>query len=168
MCQRPHISWVCYLVGGSVSERPWWSRSVETAGLPMVCPPPQLLPAFLQFSHRGSQILFIGWVLVSASDYFSCFLDLSEGRHARLLFARIPQHQEQSQGPRPPPELDANLSLSLDLLSFMLVSIFDPEVPSDRNNSGSEFSNVGWQPHFSTWCPVPPLEVDSISTPSSL
>jgi hypothetical protein len=40
---------------------------------------------------------------------------------------------------------------------------FVPAVPLDRDNSGSEFLAVGWQPHPSTWCPILLLEVDSIS-----
>jgi hypothetical protein len=39
------------------------------------------------------------------------------------------------------------LGLSLNLLSLSLFSIFVPAVLLDRNNSGSEFLTVGWQPH---------------------
>jgi hypothetical protein len=38
------------------------------------------------------------------------------------------------------------LGLSLNLF-LGLFSSFVPAVPSDRNNSGSEFLTVGWQPH---------------------
>ena len=48
------------------------------------------------------------------------------------------------------------------------MAIFVPDVLSDRNNSGSEFLTVGWQPHPSTWWPVFLLEVDSTSFLSPL
>jgi hypothetical protein len=44
----------------------------------------------------------------------------------------------------------SKLALTLDCLSLRLFSIFVPAVLLDRNNSGSEFSTVGWQPHPST------------------
>lgn len=63
------------------------SRLVETAALPMRSLPPQLLPGFPQFNHRGPWLPSIGWVLVSTSDSYSYLLGLSEGSHAGLLSA---------------------------------------------------------------------------------
>ena len=45
------------------------------------CPPPQLLPAFPSFNHRGQQLLPICWVQISISDFFSCLLCLSKVSH---------------------------------------------------------------------------------------
>jgi hypothetical protein len=42
------------------------------------------------------------------------------------------------------------LGQSLEFLSLSLFSIFVSAVLLDRNNSGSEFLTVGWQPHPST------------------
>ena len=67
----------------------------------------------------GPWLPSIGWVLVSASDSFSCLLGLP---------VSIPPHQKQGQVPGPPLEWDPNLGPSLDLLSL----IFVPAVPSDR------------------------------------
>jgi hypothetical protein len=61
-----------------------------------------------------------------------------------------------------------NLDQWLDLLSLRLSSIFVPAVLLDSNNFGSEFLNVGWQPHPSTWCTVFLLEVVSTSSLSPL
>lgn len=47
----------------------------------------------------------------------------------------------------------------------MLFYIFVPAVPSVRTNSGSGLLTVECQPHPCTWCPAPPLEVDSLSVP---
>ena len=60
MCWGLISAGVCCLVGGSMSERSLWSRSVETAGVPMRLP--QLLPAFSQFNQGGHQLLSTGWV----------------------------------------------------------------------------------------------------------
>ena len=49
-------------------------------------------------------------------------------------------------------EMDPNLGLSLDCLSLRLLSIFVSAVLLDRNNSGSEFLTVVWQPHPSIGC----------------
>jgi hypothetical protein len=56
MCVRGLISaGECCLVGGSVSERSWRPRSVETAGLPMGLPSSSASSSFPpQFNHRGS------------------------------------------------------------------------------------------------------------------
>ena len=43
--------------------------------------PPQIFPTFPKFNYGGSGLLSIGWVLVSASDPFSCLLGFSEGNH---------------------------------------------------------------------------------------
>jgi hypothetical protein len=75
-----------------VSERFQGSGLVEIAFLHRSSPS-QLLPAFPQLNHRGPWLLSIGWVLVSASDFFCCLLGLSESSHARLLSASTPQDQ---------------------------------------------------------------------------
>ena len=64
----------------------------------------------------------------------------------------------------PPLKMDHNFNLSLYLLSLSLFSIFVPAVLLGRNNSGSEFLTVGWQPHLSTWLPIFLLDVDSTSS----
>ena len=63
---------------------------------------------------------------------------------------------------------ESRLVWSLDHLSPSLFSIFVLAVLLDRNNSGSEFLTVGWQPNPSTWCPVFLLEVYSTSSLSPL
>jgi hypothetical protein len=50
--------------------------------------------------------------------------------------------------------VDHNLGLLLDLLFLRLFSIFVSEVLSDRNNYGSEFLTVRWQP---------PVSLDALS-----
>ena len=76
---------VCCLFGGPVFEKFNGSRLIETAGPPTGC----LLLSFFQDSliqQQGSALLSIGWVQISASDFFSCLLSLLEGSHDRSLF----------------------------------------------------------------------------------
>ena len=46
-----------------------------------------------------------------------------------------------------PLELDPTLGQLLEILFLRLLSISIPAVLSDRNNYGSEFLTLGWQPH---------------------
>jgi hypothetical protein len=54
MCQGPHISYVCFLIGYSVSERFQGSRWVETAGLPMWLPSSYACSIFSLIQPQGS------------------------------------------------------------------------------------------------------------------
>ena len=58
-------------------------------------------------------------------------------------------------------EIDPKLSRSLYL---SLLSNFVAAVLLDRNNSGSEFLTLGWQPHPPTCCHIFLLEIDSPSS----
>ena len=62
---------VGWLVGGSVYKRSQGFRLIETAGLPMGCPYPQLLPDFPLFNNRCQLLLSIDRLgEISASDTF--------------------------------------------------------------------------------------------------
>ena len=67
-----------------------------------------------------------------------------------MLGSCLEIHHSISQALELPPEMDDKLGHSLDLSSLSLFSIFVPAVLLDRNNSGSEFLTVEWQPHRST------------------
>ena len=73
-------------------------------------PPPQLLPTFPQFNHRG-QLLSISWMLVSASDSFSCCWAF---QRVAILGSCLPAHHSisNSASHRPPLALDPTLGLS--------------------------------------------------------
>jgi len=64
--------------------------------------------------------------------------------------------------------MDPKVCWSMDLLSLRLFPSFVLAVLLDRNNSGSEFLTVGWQPHPSTRCSVFLLKVDTTSSLSFL
>jgi len=81
---------VCCLVGEPVSERSQGSRLIDTADSPTGLPSSSTSSGFSLIQQRGQQLLFIGWVHISASDSFSCLLGLLEGSHDRSLFVSTP------------------------------------------------------------------------------
>jgi hypothetical protein len=89
-CQGPHISCVCSLVGGSVSEQSQGCRLVETAGLSIGSP-----------SSSAYSCLSLMQPLVSPTSVhclgvsicfwlFQLLLGLSEDSHTKLLFVSTP------------------------------------------------------------------------------
>ena len=64
--------------------------------------------------------------------------------------------------------MDPKLGQSLDGLSFSLCFISVPEVPLDRNNSGSKILKVSEWPHPSSGGPVYLLKVVSSGSISTL
>jgi hypothetical protein len=95
---------------------------------------PQLLLAFGYFSHRGQQLLFIGWVQIlhlTLSPAFWIFQSVDmigpffcESSITSVIVSDL--------------ELDPTLGLSLDLVFLRLLSISIPAVLSDRNKYGLE------------------------------
>ena len=76
-----------------MSERSLGSRLIETAGPPTGSPSSSASSSFSLIQPQGSaqpQKLSIGWVQISASDLFSCLLDLSESSHDRPLSVSTP------------------------------------------------------------------------------
>ena len=116
---------------------------------------------FSPIQPQGS-LASIHWVGARICIWLSCLLDFLEGSHARLL-----SHHSISVKALCLPFLDLNpnLGLSMDILFLMFFSSFVPAVPSNRNNSGSKIMRIGQQLHL---IPVPPLEVDSTSSPLPL
>jgi hypothetical protein len=76
-----------------VSERSQGSRLLKTASLPMESSS-SASSSFSLIQPQGSiasvHWLGVGWMYISASDSFSCFLGLPESGHSRLLFVSTP------------------------------------------------------------------------------
>jgi hypothetical protein len=78
------------LFGGPMIERSWGSRLFETPAPPTGSPFFSASVSFPEFNNRGQLLLSIGWVIISASDSFSCLLGLLEGSHDRSLSVSAP------------------------------------------------------------------------------
>ena len=67
------------------------------------CPPPQPLPDFPQFNHRGPRRQTIGWVQVSASISVSCLLGIHTLKECSiyLLNIRFKKQTESCEHPYP-------------------------------------------------------------------
>jgi len=160
MCWRPHISW-CMLPG-------WWSSVWEISEVQInwdccssyrVAFPPQLLPAFPNSTTGVSSFCpLVGCKYLHLTLLAACCVF----RRAAMIDPSLWAHHSINNSVMPwglPLSCISHWAGHWTSFSSDSSPFFVPGVLLDRNNSGSEFLTVGWQPHLSTWCPVFLLEV---------